>query len=361
VLEEDSIDVFYSEVLPAIDAYVVDDNVIGWDMIATEDYPLSGMRRFHALVKVPRQAQGVQALMKLSAAVSTDIGPRRMGLSKEQLSRSCVICIPHARSVALQSPIVSDYCQVVILTSLRSAYNVIRSYLTDVHDVDHPDGTIYERGRFVVGQRFWDVGIVEIGTGNVEAAAATERAIRYFKPDKAFFIGTAGGLKDVKMGDVVASTKVYSYEAGNAEEKFRIRPMLFRSTYRMTERARAEARKTDWLRRLPASPVPHAQSPQVYLGSIAAGEKVISSTRSAIAKLLLDKYADTLAVDMEGYGFMEAIYMNPRVEAMVIRGISNCIDDKSEVDTISAQEKAVQCASAFAFEVLAKLSDVEDK
>jgi hypothetical protein len=67
-------------------------------------------------------------------------------------------------------------------------------------------------------------------------------------------------------------------------------------------------------------------------------------------------YSDTLAVDMEDYGFLEAAHANPSIDALVIRGISDLINNKGITDKLGWQEKAARNASAFAFEVLARLS-----
>ena len=56
---------------------------------------------------------------------------------------------------------------------------------------------------------------------------------------------------------------------------------------------------------------------------------------------------------MEGFGVLKAADANP-VHALVIRGISDLIDDKAEADAADTQELAARHASAFAFEVLAK-------
>jgi nucleoside phosphorylase len=46
------------------------------------------------------------------------------------------------------------------------------------------------------------------------------------------------------------------------------------------------------------------------------------------------------------------------VEALVIRGISDLLDDKQKADAENFQQIAAQHASAFAFEILAKFDIV---
>ncbi|UIE38585.1 HEAT repeat domain-containing protein [Leptodesmis sichuanensis] len=240
---------------------------------------------------------------------------------------------------------------VAILTALPVEYLAVRAHLTDLHEETHPKGTIYERGKFAADGSTWDVGIVEIGAGNPGAALEAERAIAYFNPDVILFVGVAGGIKDVALGDVVASTKVYGYESGKAEETFRPRPEVGLSAYGLEQRARAEARKTDWLQRLPSAPSP---TPKVYVAPIAAGEKVVASTESEVFQFLRSNYGDAIAVEMEGFGFLDAARANQQVSALVIRGISDLIYNKTEADKEGYQKIAARHASAFAFETLAK-------
>lgn len=239
----------------------------------------------------------------------------------------------------------------VILTALSDEYLAVRSHLSDLQEEIHPQGTIYERGKFSEPNAVWDVGIVEIGAGNPGAAMEAERAIAHFNPDVILFVGVAGGIKDVALGDVVASTKVYGYESGKAEHTFKPRPEIGLSAYSLEHRARAEARRNDWLKRLSVTePIP-----RVFVAPMAAGEKVIASTESEVFQFLRSNYGDAVAVEMEGFGFLEAARANQQVSAMVIRGISDLIDNKAKVDKAGYQEIAARHASAFAFEMLAKL------
>ncbi|MDX2097215.1 MAG: hypothetical protein SFW36_05515 [Leptolyngbyaceae cyanobacterium bins.59] len=250
----------------------------------------------------------------------------------------------------------------VILTALPVEFKAVRSFLTDCQRVRHPEkGNIYEHGKFEASNRIWDVGIAEIGAGDSGAAQQTERAISFFKPDVILFVGVAGGIKDVDIGDVVVATKIYGYESGKAKEIFEPRPTLGLSSFALLEEAKAEARSLEqaWLSRLKPLSEPH---PKVVVGPIAAGEKVIASTKSSIYQFLRSNYGDALAVEMEGYGFLQAASAEQDpISAIVVRGISDLIDNKNaemkdgipqEPESVR-QEKASLHASAFAFQILA--------
>lgn len=244
---------------------------------------------------------------------------------------------------------------VVILTALQVEYMAIREHLTGLKEVLHPKGTIYEQGTFTASKQVWDVAIAQIGAGNSGVAAEVERAIARFNPRAILFVGVAGGIKKaLKIGDVVVATKVYKYEAGKVlADKTLPRPTLGNSSYALDQRAKVEARKADWLDRIKIDRS-DAQS-LVYVEPIAAGEKVVASSRSAVCKYLQEYYDDAYAVEMEGFGFLEAAWRNSEVAAIVIRGISDKLDKKAQADSSGFQKVAAAHASAFAFEMLAKL------
>jgi nucleoside phosphorylase len=247
----------------------------------------------------------------------------------------------------------------VILTALPVEFKAVRSFLTNIQEQVHPEtSTVYDQGTFSANGKSWEIGIAEIGAGNAGAAVEAERAIAFFKPQVILFVGIAGGIKDVQIGDVVAATKIYGYESGKAEaEQFKPRPELGQSAYALVDRAKAEARRQgqNWLKLLEKEPT---AQPKVLVAPIAAGEKVVASTKSDICQFLRTNYGDAVAVEMEGYGFLKAAYANQqRASAIVVRGISDLIDNKnSAVDQESEdvrQAKAALHASAFALQILA--------
>src|SRR5713226_1219723 len=138
----------------------------------------------------------------------------------------------------------------IVLTALSAEFKAARAHLTGLHTVEHPSGTIYEMGEFSSGGQHWTVAIVQTGPGNVRAAIEAERAIARFNPSHVFFVGVAGGIKDVKLGDVVAASKVYGYESGKAGEEFRTRTDIGESSYDLVQRAMTVARDDKWQHRL---------------------------------------------------------------------------------------------------------------
>lgn len=239
----------------------------------------------------------------------------------------------------------------VILTAIPVEYKAVRAHLSNLKEEKHDGGTIYERGKFSANGQVWEVLIAETGAGNSLTAANVERAINFFEPSVVLFVGVAGGIKDVALGDVVTATKVYGYEFGKAKQQFESRGNVGLPAYTLIERAKAEAKKDDWLKRITP---PTSLKPQVLVKPIAAGEKVIASTESETYKFITEKCSDAVAVEMEGRGFLEATYTNPQVLALIVRGISDLIDAKSKTDAAGYQEIAARHASAFAFEILAK-------
>jgi nucleoside phosphorylase len=241
---------------------------------------------------------------------------------------------------------------VVILTALDVETRAVLRQLDRV-DKEIVSGTVFFRGK-VEG---WNVVVAEIGPGNVGAAAIGTRAIDYYKPAVALFVGVAGGVKDVKIGDVVVATKVYGYESGKDQTMgFKPRPDVMNTAHELEQHARALRQSGDWKKRL--DPTIKRDDPRVFVDPIAAGEKVVAARGAATAKFIRDHYGDALAVEMEGRGFLEAVHISHPALGGVVRGISDLLSGKRRADKEGSQERAADAACAVAFEILAGLSDI---
>jgi nucleoside phosphorylase len=253
----------------------------------------------------------------------------------------------------------------VILTAIPVEYRAVRSHLQDRKQVVHRSGTVYEVGRFGSGPGAWTVAIVQTGPGNDAAALEVERAVQQFGATHALFVGVAGGVKDVRLGDVVACSKIYGYESGKDGEQFATRPDVGVPSYELLSRATAVSTLGSWT----PPPLPPGVAPRspdtpparALIGPLAAGAKVVASRKSATAELIQRSYSDTLAIEMEGRGFLRAGHASPGLRTLVVRGISDLLNGKAKADRDGWQEIAAGNAASFAFAVLAELSQAEEQ
>jgi nucleoside phosphorylase len=236
----------------------------------------------------------------------------------------------------------------IIMTALPLECHEVRRRLRDVHPEQDLQGHLYEVGELVSEHGCWKVLLVMSGQGNRAAARQTEHAIVYFKPVLALLIGVAGGLRDVRLGDVLVATLVYDYESGKDDIQFQARPRTYFASQTLVDLAGLVARRDEWQQQLAAPPT---SRPLVHLKPLAAGEKVITSKRSPTYERLRTHYNDAVATAMEDAGFMEAALQHG-VPALAIRGISDLIENKSESDAQGFQELAVSHACAFACALL---------
>lgn len=243
----------------------------------------------------------------------------------------------------------------VIVTAIQPEIEAVTQHLNNPREAVDSRGTVYDCGEFLANGRAWRIAVAQCGQGNVSAADLVHLASNHFNPDVLMFVGVAGSLKDdVKLGDVVASTQVYHYHSGKAEEELRPRPKLAFPSRVLEQRALATVRRKKWQERIPSSLESKNKLPGGHTGAIAAGEQVVADERSDAYHLIRNNYSDALAVEMEGYGALHAAH-SLGVGAIVVRGISDNVVDKSECDADGWQPEAAAHASAFAFEMLANL------
>jgi nucleoside phosphorylase len=238
----------------------------------------------------------------------------------------------------------------VILTTDKEEYLIVRALLVGTQEQAHTSGTIYEQGTLLTDGTPWQVVLLETSDEATSIAVEAERAIQLFKPSTVLFLGTARGIKKVQPGDVLVAHKVYNYEPGLVDDFFKTQPGVYNSTWRMQNRAKAERRKCDWLKRLPG---PSATTEAtVHIGPLATGEKVIATTSSQPFQYIDTHFNDALALQIGSYGLLQAARSNQQVESLVVCGISVMV---GEEETAQTRQLAAQRASAFMLEVLAKL------
>jgi len=244
--------------------------------------------------------------------------------------------------------------QILIQTALSLEFEAVKAFLNDIQPLRHPStGSIYNKGKYNNNE----VLVVETGAGNVRSADETGRAIEFFKPDYVFFVGVAGGLKDVTIGDVVASSKVIGFEMGKDDTEFKPRFDSIPSSYILEQIAKHVKREGQWKNLIK---IDNQIQPEAFVQPIAAGEKVVSSNRSVTFSYLKKYCSDAVAVDMEGNGFLVAArpYHSHAIE---VRGISDLIESKSEADAGGSQPRAAANAAAFCFEMINQIETETEK
>ncbi|RZJ71742.1 hypothetical protein [Flavobacterium sp.] len=237
--------------------------------------------------------------------------------------------------------------KILIMTALSLEFDAVKKYLIDLEPVVHPStGSMYNSGYYIFDNESYPILLVEAGAGNVRAADETGRAIEYFKPDYTFFVGVAGGIKDVKLGDVVASSKVIGFEFGKDDIEFKPRFDTVPSSYVLEQISKHVKRENVWTQNIDGESKPNA-----FVQPIAAGEKVVSSIRATSFTNIKKYCSEAVAVDMEGNGFL--IAARPyTAQGIEIRGISDLIENKEESDANGSQPAAAANAAAFTFEMI---------
>lgn len=240
--------------------------------------------------------------------------------------------------------------KILILTPLSLERDAVLRHLENVQ-YDQEAGRLYFTGQFQGQYQSFDITILETGSKNSVVALAAEQAIQYSKPLMVILTGIAGGVKDVKIGDVVIGEKAYGYDSGKETDSgFVYRPHVHPFSKPLLALAKIVELLNKWPKRLD-SPA----SEKVFFGPIASGDKVVASKGSEAYHKIKNHLNDTIALEMESAGFGEALSNHPHLLSINIRGISDLLDKKSEGDEGLRQRTAAANAAAFIFEMLNQL------
>lgn len=195
----------------------------------------------------------------------------------------------------------------------------------------------------------YSVVVVQLlGVGNDESAIGTTRLIERWQPRHVLMVGIAGGVRArVALGDVLVADAVHYYEPAKLTSDAELPRSQTLPTSRLLL-GRAQAYElTDWKSDIRLSPPNCAtgdvKTPNVYFGTIAAGEKVIADT-NALAKLT-DANSRISAVAMEGAGVAKSVLSeHPSPEFIEVRAICDLADEHKNDDW---QPYAANAAAAF--------------
>jgi adenosylhomocysteine nucleosidase len=241
--------------------------------------------------------------------------------------------------------------KIVIQTALGLEQKSVVDNLSNVRNVEHPiTKTIYKVGEYLSNGNKLEVVVGRSNQTNINAGIETERIMQYFQPSYIFFVGIAGGLKDVKIGDIVIGSDVYGYERGKEKDSFLPRPQFGFSSYELEQQSVSFSQSDKWKTKSSSLVSEKFKLPiSTYVGTIASGEKVVGSSRSQLHNFLKQNCSHALAVEMEGLGFLEACRPYPLVKSLLVRGISDLVDGKDSSDNDGSQPYASDNASQFVF------------
>jgi serine/threonine protein kinase/nucleoside phosphorylase len=275
---------------------------------------------------------------------AADFAPVAAGLDRFIKARSATK--GERREESGLSPLV-----VAVMTALPLEQLAILKHLKNKKSVVSALGASYVFGTFTSREREWIVASTCVGQGNIATAVLAQQTAIWLRPDLLSFVGIAGGIKDVVVGDVVVASKVIGYETSKVARRLLPRADVRNVSSPLIQHFTAIGLSKKWKSRVPFV---HRGKNEVFVKPIAAGEKVLADSRSETMKAIRAFHSEAIAVEMEGLGLLVAADYPPETPAVVIRGISDLLDNKDQSD-LATQPMAAAVAAALFFEGLATL------
>ncbi len=221
----------------------------------------------------------------------------------------------------------------VILTVLHEEYQAVCSLLPDLKPMQGTPtaSNLYAWKSGSLRNRLggsYQLAVGMLGRpGETGSALAVQDAIQRWRPRYIFFVGIAGGLKNLNKGDVIIADIIFPYEYGKLEKRFLPRPDRTEQTDQaLLTSALAYIKNHRWEDfHMPDPPSP--TQPKITQGVVASGEKVIDDPTNEFFEAVLEANPRLSAVEMEGAGAASAIEQaqarGDSVGFMMVRGISD--------------------------------------
>ncbi len=237
----------------------------------------------------------------------------------------------------------------LIMTPLPLEYAAAIKHVGGQHEKIFKDQAVYVRGTFKGNHHDYAVVVCEPGMRNVDMALATERAIQRFSPSIVLLMGIAGGIKDLKKGDVAIASSAFNYDSGKElENQFLPRPVEFHFSKELLAYAKDISRSDNWKKRT-SDGAPQAN---ILIAPVASGDKVVAAVHNPTYDRIVQYLSHCKFLEMEAGGFGLAVQPYRDLHALVIRGISDMCAGKAETDLENWQAVAAERAAAVAFEML---------
>ncbi|WP_082728980.1 phosphorylase family protein [Burkholderia sp. LA-2-3-30-S1-D2] len=257
----------------------------------------------------------------------------------------------------------------LILTTVVCESRAVQAHLTEPERLIGEKGTFYEYGRFSDPAGDWLVVHAITSQGNSDAGLVVSKASQEFGRFHAhMFVGVAGSLKeDILIGSVVIGDYVYNGHSAKVSDTETLgRPHGMPPARELLTAAQALIYGGEWidLIRAPAKmELPHKANypcvfpPEAFIKGIVSGEEVVAGEKSARYAWLRAHFNDAGAVEMEGWGVMNAAH-HENAPAIIVRGISDMCAGKDHAKDKLHQPIAAAHAAAFAFSILSFRSNV---
>lgn len=244
----------------------------------------------------------------------------------------------------------------MILTAVETEYENIRKVIIkykipkiEIYE-EFESGCVYEHIVVEIESVKYSIILSTTQQGNSEAATHTMHAIMKYKPKLIIFAGTCGGIKDANIGDVVIATSVYDFTRGKEKETFSAKPVSriispdIRSISQQLMRRvnRGENLKEYF----------YDSKSKVIQGPVASSQAIIANKNATLRKIIDEKYADVVAVEMEGYGFYNAVYESNFENAILLRAVTDNAEEKTNEKDELLQPKVMEKMGYFVWEII---------
>lgn len=189
--------------------------------------------------------------------------------------------------------------------------------------------------QIIQGQKFYkatlrnkSVIITQLGIGKVNAAINLTLLLTHFDIDIIINTGIAGGLKPLKINDIIVSDKIYYYDVDICFFGYQYGQVANEPCFYQTSQGLLDILKNSTLK--------------FSLTNVCSGDKFVSDKSLLDEILLID---DTIKVaDMESASLAHVAHRFG-VDFVVIRSISDIVDNKDQLEKYNEDSSAKQAQS----------------